>query len=168
MALQILMNGELDEAMAILGERSFDSIDAQSDRANIPPSISSSNMHWRWRLQSVERIAELMDPVRFGVKALYLFGSTQNATAGPKSDIDLLIHFTGTSAQEEDLRLWLEGWSLCLSHVNYLKTGYKTDGLLSIHLITDQDIKKKTSYAVKIGTISDPALFIPLGKQPAV
>ena len=164
MVLQILMNGELDEAMAILAEPPpGEPVETPFDRSDAAATESSANTHWRWRLQSVERMAELMDPVRFGVKAMYLFGSTQNGTAGPQSDIDLLIHFTGTEAQEKDLMTWLDGWSLCLSYMNYVKTGYKTDGLLSVHLVTDQDIKNRTSYAVKITDKSEPALFIPLG-----
>lgn len=165
MVLQVLMNGELDEAMAVLAEPSVPPADTQPDPSETAAPETGANIHWRWRLQSVERIAEVMDPDRFGVKALYLFGSTQNATAGPQSDIDLLIHFSGTQAQEKDLLTWLEGWSLCLSYINYLKTGYKTDGLLSIHIITDKDIKNRTSYAVRIGSTNDPALLIPLGKQ---
>jgi pyruvate,water dikinase len=165
MVLQILMNGELDEAMAVLQEPSREPADVQTDRTDTTRAESATNTHWRWRLQSVERIAEQMDPARFGVKALYLFGSVQNATAGPQSDIDLLIYFDGTPAQEKDLLTWLEGWSLCLSHINHIKTGYRTDGLLSVHLITDQDIRNRTSYAVKIGAVMDPALFIPLGRQ---
>jgi pyruvate, water dikinase len=165
MVLQILMNGDLDEAMGILTEPSRDATEMPSEQIEISPPESSVNLHWRWRLQSAERIAELMDPARFGVKALYLFGSTQNATAGPQSDIDLLVHFDGTPAQEKDLLTWLDGWSLCLSHINYIKTGYRTDGLLSVHIITDEDIKNRTSYAVKIGATTDPALIIPLGKS---
>lgn len=165
MALQILMNGELDEAMAVLSEPSQEPMEMPAERADAAAGDPQNFAHWRWRLQSVERIAELLDPDRFGVKALYLFGSTQNATAGPQSDIDLLIHFGGTRAQERELRTWLDGWSLCLSHLNYLKTGYKTDGLLSVHFITDKDIANKSSYAVKIGATSEPALLLPLGKQ---
>jgi hypothetical protein len=124
-----------------------------------------SKVHWRWRLDSIEALAEQLDPNRFGVKALYLFGSTKNATAGPQSDIDLLIHFIGSKVQMKDLLIWLEGWSLCLSHVNYVKTGYKTDGLLSVHLVTDEDIRNRTSYAVKIGATTDPARPIALGRK---
>lgn len=113
----------------------------------------------------MESIAEFIDPLRFGVKAIYLFGSTKDATAGPQSDIDLLIHFDGTESQEKDLMTWLDGWSLCLSYLNYVKTGYRTDGLLSVHLVTDQDIKNQTSYAVRMTSTTDPALLIPLGKR---
>ena len=166
MVLRVLMNGELDEAMAILAEPSPEEpMETQFERADTGAAEPAINAHWRWRMQSVERIAELMDPVRFGVKAMYLFGSAQNGTAGPQSDIDLLIHFAGTEAQEKDLMTWLDGWSLCLSYMNYLKTGHKTDGLLSVHLITDQDIKNRSSYAVKIGDTSEPALHIPLGRR---
>ena len=35
--------------------------------------------------------------------------------------------------------MWLEGWSLCLSEMNYLRTGYKTEGLLDVKIVTDAD-----------------------------
>ncbi|NIT57422.1 MAG: hypothetical protein GWN00_14675 [Aliifodinibius sp.] len=111
-----------------------------------------------------EHIASQIDPKRFGVKAFYVFGSTKNATARPVSDIDILIHFDGTEKQKEDLLNWLEGWSLCLSEINYLRTGYKTNGLLDVHLVTNEDIEKRRSFAVKIGAITDPARPLPMGK----
>ena len=85
------------------------------------------------------------------MKGLYVFGSTKNATAGPGSDIDLLVHVDGTLEQRRSLESWLEGWSLCLSQMNYLRTGYKTDGLLDVHYVTDSDITVHTSWASKIG-----------------
>ena len=112
-----------------------------------------------------EHIASRLDSQRFGVKGLYVFGSTKNATAGPGSDIDMLVHFQGIESQREELMLWLEGWSLCLDEMNYLQTGYKTGGLLDVHLVTDEDIANKTSYAVKIGAITDAARPLPLQKH---
>jgi len=111
----------------------------------------------------MEKLAAQLNPKRFGVKALYVFGSVKNAKAGPASDIDILIHFTGSEAQKHDLLLWLEGWSLSLSQNNFHLTGFKTDGLLDIHIITDKDIKNRTSYAIKIGAASDPAMPLPIG-----
>lgn len=58
-----------------------------------------------------------------------LIGSKNNGTAGPGSDIDLLVHFQGTEQQKADLKKWLNGWSLSLSKTNFPKTGYKMDGL---------------------------------------
>lgn len=121
--------------------------------------------HWRWRQEMAESLAARIDPKRFGVTALYLLGSTKNATAGPESDIDILIHFRGTESQRKELVTWLEGWSLCLSQINYLITGYKTRGLLDIHIITDVDIKNRTTFAIKIGAVTDAAKLLPLGEE---
>jgi hypothetical protein len=41
--------------------------------------------------------------------------------------------------------------------VNYFHTGYRTDGILDVHLVTDNDIANKTSYAAKIDAVTDPA-----------
>ena len=109
-----------------------------------------------------QRIAEQLDAQRFGVKAFYLIGSTKNGTAGPRSDIDMLLHFEGTEDQGNDLLLWLDGWSRCLAEVNYLRTGYQCEGLLDAHLIMDADIAERSSYAVKIGAVTDPARELPM------
>jgi predicted nucleotidyltransferase len=109
-----------------------------------------------------QRIAAQVDPQLFGVKAFYLIGSTKNATAGPDSDIDLLLHLQGAENQKRELLLWLEGWSRCLSEINFLRTGYRTEGLLDVHLITDADITARSSYAVKIDAITDPARKLPM------
>jgi pyruvate,water dikinase len=122
------------------------------------------DIHWRWRMSSIEHLADNLDPERFGVKALYLVGSTKNATAGPKSDIDIIIHFQGSDAQRKDLMTWLEGWSLSLGEANYLRTGYKTDGLLDVHILTDADIRNRTSWAMKISAVTDVPRPMALGR----
>jgi len=99
-----------------------------------------------------------------GVAGLYVFGSTKNATAGLKSDIDILVHVRGSERQREELQAWLEGWSLCLDEMNYLRTGYRTGGLLDVHIVTDEDIAQRTSFAVKIGAVTDAARPLPLAK----
>jgi len=133
--------------------------------------------HWAWRLRMARLIASRLDANRFGVTAMYVIGSTKNATAGPTSDIDLLVHFHGTDQQREQLLIWFEGWSLGLDEANFLRTGQRTDGLLDIHFVTDNDIAMKSSYAVKINSPTDPARPLPLkditpqegssGEQPA-
>jgi predicted nucleotidyltransferase len=95
---------------------------------------------------------------------MYVFGSTKNATAGPGSDIDLLVHVTGDERQRECLALWLDGWSQCLSEINYLRTGYRTKALLDVHLVTDEDVTARTSYAAKIGAVTDPARPLPIAE----
>jgi len=96
------------------------------------------------------------------VRAFYLIGSTKNATAGPASDIDILLHLQGSEEQMKELMLWLEGWSRCLGEINFLRTGYRTDGLLDVHLVTDSDIAERSSFAVKIDAVTDPARKLPM------
>lgn len=124
--------------------------------------MTESDENWRWRLRMAERIAAQTDPKRFGIRAMYVVGSTKTGTAGPASDIDLLIHFAGTPAQRDDLTLWLEGWSLSLAEVNEARTGCRTGGLLDVHIVTDEEIARGDSFAVKIGATSDSARELPM------
>jgi predicted nucleotidyltransferase len=120
-----------------------------------------SDDHWKWRYQVSERIADAMDMERYGVEAVYVIGSTRSGNAGPCSDIDLLIHFRGTPVQESELRSWLEGWGLGLAELNRVKTGCAASGsLIDCHLVTDEDIRKRTSYAVMIGSTENSAHLI--------
>jgi len=121
----------------------------------------SSDRHWKWRYNMVEHIAAHIDMQRFGIKALYLIGSTKNASAGPASDIDLLVHTEGDSGKEEKFRYWLEGWGLCLGEINFMRTGHgETRNIIDLHMICDEDIEKKNSYASLIGAVSDRARLI--------
>jgi predicted nucleotidyltransferase len=104
-----------------------------------------------------QRLAALIDPQRFGVKAAYVFGSTKNGTAGPASDIDLLLHVEAQGERRLALATWLDGWSRALAEMNELRTGYRTEGLLDVHYVTDEDIACGTSYAAKIGAVTDAA-----------
>ncbi|MCX6575330.1 MAG: nucleotidyltransferase domain-containing protein [Candidatus Aminicenantes bacterium] len=159
--LRVLMNADQDEAAGILVNPSLTlqvPVLAKEQSKKQPANF------WAWRLQMAEYIASTLDPVRFGVKGFYVFGSTKNATAGPQSDIDILIHFEGTKRQRQDLLAWLEGWSLALDEINYRKTGTRLGGLLDVHIITDKDIAKKESYAAKIGAVTDAARSLPLKK----
>ncbi len=119
-----------------------------------------SDIHWIWRHEIACKIAAKFNLEKFGVEAMYLIGSTKNATSGPASDIDILIHFRGDACQEKELKAWFEGWSLCLSEINLMKTGYKTDGLIDLHIITDEDIMNRNSYASMIGAIDNSAKLI--------
>ncbi len=161
--LRVLMNADLEQAVAFLGAP------RQAGAAESGGGISETeerpaDEHWRWRFRMAQRIAAQLDPERFGVAALYLFGSTKNATAGPGSDIDLLIHHRGSVEQRAQLELWLRGWSEALAEINFLRTGYRTDELLDVHLVSDDDIARGDSYAAKIDAITDPARPLELGR----
>ena len=159
--LRILMNAELDEAVGVLSTPTAAPESAAPRRSR--PIEAPASDHWRWRLRMAEQIAASMNGERFGVKAMYVIGSTKNATAGPGSDLDLIVHFAGSGEQRDNIELWLEGWSLCLAETNYLRSGYRSTGLLDVHIVTDADLEQQTSYAAKIGAVTDAARQLPLG-----
>ena len=167
MVLRVLMNAELEEAVGFLVDPHI------SPPSPAPPKemdLKRVENHWAWRLEMAEHIASKLDPGRFGIQAMYVIGSAKNATAGPQSDIDLLVHFRGTKKQRQDLLTWMEGWSLSLDEMNFQKTGFRTGGILDVHLITDEDIANRTSYAVKIDAVTDAARPLRLkngGGEPA-
>jgi predicted nucleotidyltransferase len=160
--MKVLMNADLDESIAFI---STPSTRKERETGAIERVDSKSEDFWRWRYRMAEKIASELEGDRFGVKAFYVFGSTKNATAGPASDIDIMIHFKGNAQQKEELLNWLEGWSLALSELNYLRTGYKVENILDVKLITDTDIANKDSFAVKIGAVTDAAKSLPLKKD---
>jgi predicted nucleotidyltransferase len=160
--LHIAMNAQLDKALGFLSTESEITLSPETMRTYVD---TKSTNYWAWRFQMAEHIASQLDPERFGVKGFYIFGSTKNATAGPESDIDLLIHFDGSKKQRSELMLWLEGWSLSLDEMNYHRTGRRTGGLLDVHIVTDEDIANKNSYALKIGAVTDAARPLPMMKK---
>ena len=159
--LRILLNADLDEAVGVLSQPGVQTVDEQS--AGQLQRESRSEDHWQWRLRMAKKMALLLDPDAFGVKGVYVFGSVKNATAGPGSDLDLIVHIGGSEEQREKLSLWLDGWSRSLAEFNYLRTGYRSDGMLDVHYVTDDDIKEQTSYACKIGAVTDAARPLELG-----
>ena len=161
LVLRVLMNAELEQAIGLLDEPT-------TEVGTVTPPVRAEStpteQHWKWRLRMAMQIAGQVDPICFGIKAMYVFGSTKNATAGPESDIDLIVHDAGDPQHRRMLSTWLEGWSLALAEMNYLRTGYKSDGLLDVEFVTDQDIADQTSYAAKIGAVTDAARPLEMGR----
>jgi len=158
LVLRVLMNGDEDRAVAVLSAPAALSEVAHGRRRE----AEARDFHWRWRVHISERVAAQLDSERFGVRAVYLIGSTKNATCGAGSDIDLLVHYDGSEEHRRALEAWFEGWSLSLAELNFLRTGVKTAGLLDVHYVTDDDIRRQTSYAVKIGAVTDAARQLPM------
>jgi predicted nucleotidyltransferase len=120
-----------------------------------------SDEHWKWRYNTAEKITALLDFDRFGIKAVYLAGSTKNGNAGPGSDIDLIVHFKGNAGQQKELMAWMEGWGLALAELNFIKTGYISRGsMIDCHIITDEDIRNKNSYAALIDSAVNSARLL--------
>ncbi len=164
--LFLYMNAQLEKAVGFLSgaENVPSEAEASYEKcADVDWNEGGKDRHWRWRQYMAEQIAREIDAQALGVAGMYLFGSTDDQTAGMGSDIDLLVHFVGDEGQKTKLLLWLDGWSKALAKINFLRTGYEADSLLDVHLITDEDIRKKDSYAIKINSITDPASVLPMG-----
>ena len=97
--------------------------------------------HWRWRLRMAERIAADLDARPLRRRGPLRLRQHQERHGRARAATSTC---SSTSAAAESsaasCELWLEGWSLCLAEMNYLRTGYRTDGLLDVHLVTDEDI----------------------------
>ncbi|MCB2199313.1 nucleotidyltransferase domain-containing protein [bacterium] len=161
--VRVFMNADVDEAVAIFSQRS-----GQTTSSGLKKRShwhKDQEDHWRWRMKMVEAIAEQVDTERFGVKALYLFGSTKNGNVLPDSDVDLLVHVDANSRQKKELQAWFDGWSYAMDEINFARTGHRTGGLLDVHMVTDKDIAKNRDYAERINSPTDPAKQIPLGKH---
>jgi len=163
--LRVLMNAQDDEAMGLLVDPESPAPMLETERSVPIPAPNATDEHWRWRARVARKLARSLEPSRFDVVAMYIFGSTKNATAGPGSDIDLLIHIGADRERHRDLEHWLEGWSRSLAELNFLRTGHKSDGLLDIHLVNDEDIKRGGGFASKIGALTDAAQPLQLGTQ---
>jgi len=159
LVLRVLMNADIDKAVGILSARTSSVMDDDEQSAYFP--IEKTD-HWRWRAEMVERMASQLDSNRFGVKSLFLVGSTQNTTAQAGSDIDILVNFAGNGAQKKDLESWLDGWSLCLDEINFTRTGYKAGGLLDIHYISDEDLTDTALLSEKLNLTIDGLKELPL------
>jgi hypothetical protein len=154
MVMQVIMNAEQDRAIGLLADAG-QQFASPAESELLEEEYPENYCHWRCHM--AEKLASQIDPEKSGVVGVYLFGSTKNGTAGPASPIDILIHFRGMDDQRDELVSWLEGWSLCLDEINYLRTGYRSGGLLNFHIVTDEDIKNKTSFAVKIDAVTGAA-----------
>ncbi len=140
--LAVIMDGDANEALAY-----------------IKPAD-----HWEWRMEKVKELASKLDPELYGMKAMYILGSTKDCTAGPSSDIDLLIHFDGDERQRDMLFDWFNQREKELIEENEERTGRACGKLLDIHIVTDKDIENKTSWASHIDSPYSSAREIPLNE----
>ncbi len=162
MVLRVLMNADIDKAVGMLSPYTS-SVFTDDEIQEF--MVEQKGKHWRWRSEMAEKMAAQLDAQRFGVKSLYLVGSTQNTTAQAGSDIDLLVNFSGNPDQQRDLNNWLEGWSLSLDEMNFLRTGYKAGGLLDVHYVNEEDLTDIKELAEKLRLPIDGLKQLPLSKN---
>lgn len=170
LVLKVLMNGEVERAVGVLCEP--ECVDPGMLPGPVPPGLeppppvmrpAGAEDHWGWRMNMAERIAEQVEVDRFGVRGMWVYGSTKNATAGPESDLDLLVHFEGDEGQRRELTAWLDGWSRALTEVNFLRTGRRVEGILDVRLVTAEDIDQRRGRAAKVHAVTDTARELKVG-----
>ena len=122
--------------------------------------LGAAPEHWRWRQRFAERIASMMDAVRFGVRGAYLYGSTELGTAAVGSDIDLIVVCDADASKRKDLEIWLEGWSLCLAEVSFQLYGVPSSGLLDVRFLDPEHASVDIPLFIAGGTPLHP---LPVG-----
>ncbi|MDP2956281.1 MAG: PEP/pyruvate-binding domain-containing protein [Longimicrobiales bacterium] len=172
LVLNVLMNGETEEAVGILCEPGGPDPDVLFPPVAPPREVPGAALRpagaedqWRWRLAMAERIAAQVDAERFGVRGMWVYGSTRNATAGPDSDLDLLVHFTGDERQRRELLAWLEGWGRALTEAHFFRSGRRVEMLLDAELVSDEDIAGRRGVAAKIHAVTDAARPLSIGED---
>ncbi len=159
--LRVLANADQGLAVGVLAEPGSKVV----VRSRREERVVDDADHWKWRMHMAERLAGSLDGARLGVRSLYVIGSSKNGSAGPGSDLDLILHFVGTPAQREALLLWLNAWSVALAEMNFLRTGYVANELLDVHLLDDEELRAGGGFASKIGSVTDPALEMKLASH---
>lgn len=125
------------------------------------------DIHWKWRLRMTLSLAEKTDLEKYGIRGMYLVGSTKDATAGPASDIDLLIFIKNDVQKQLMLQEWIDGWGNGLSIYNQARTGYKIDKLFHLHLVDIEDIGRMQEYIEVIDSPYRPAILLK-GSKPVL
>jgi pyruvate,water dikinase len=131
-----------------------------NDAAQASPPAAQIEPDWQWRWRMAEAIVTRCDLAALGIVAVYLIGSTKDGTAGPGSDIDLLVHYDGAAASRERIESYLRGWGHGLAEWNHDRTGLRLAGLVEPHLITDADIAARTSFAAMIDSHTNRARLL--------
>ena len=137
--------------------------------AKIPEDVQSllratKDMHWKWRMRMALALAEKLDLEKYCITGIYLVGNIKEATTGPGSCLELLVHFHGTEIQKQLLISWIEGWSLGLAEFNFAQTGYRIENLIDLHIIADSDLEPPDIYISKL--IADSHAILLKGSIP--
>ncbi len=155
--LRVYMNADLDEAVAVLEETEEESSEVQVGEEAI---LHEPVQYWRWRFRMSERLVRALDHEALSVEAVYLYGSVKNGTAGPDSQIDLLVHFNGTDSQKSQLQMYFEGWSQALVEYNFSRHGVRLDQMINITYLSDDEVATGKGLAAQINAVTNPARLL--------
>ncbi len=151
--LELLMNGDLDEAVAIFSRPGFDLSEPAEDEKAGEDEAPFVNRLARWQEEMADRIAAETDPVRFGIDALY----HRDDPTGENEQIQLLVQFKEAGAQRDALRIWLEGWDHGLREQFLSLTGHRPQQVLDIRFFTGEEARGEPGRTAGIGSEENPA-----------
>lgn len=118
-----------------------------------------SENHWEWRLRMAGELCRYLPFQAFHIISVYVAGSTKNATAGPASDIDLII--VHRAEDTRPIEEYMKGWSHSLAVWNEARTGIpQPDGLLDIHLLHENELTSDNSWATMLRSSENSARLL--------
>jgi hypothetical protein len=129
------------------------------------PQTREDEDQYRWRSRMAERIAYYIGPQGWEVRGVYWVDPADGGEVDPSSPMQMVIHFAGSARQRKELEIWLQGWSLSLAEMNYFRTGFHSDGLLDVQILTDEKIRGERDVAERLKVGADVVRELPLGPR---
>jgi predicted nucleotidyltransferase len=143
--LRLLMNADDNEAIGFLTEPSLKFHSTHDTQ--VVQSTKLKSAPWQIRQEIAFKIAKEIEPMRFGIKRIYLFGTVFHQNASDNSDIDFLVHYDGNEDNRKKMEIWFEAWNLSLSEMLFNQTGIRVNKLLDIFYVTDNDLLENDYFA---------------------
>lgn len=146
--LRILANGDLNLAVGFFIESQTSPIYFLSSKKEQTELQLEEPWEKRWKF--VEKMVDALNFNKYGIRAIYLFGTVYNRTAKESSDIDLLVHYDGSHENLIALKAWFEPWNYLLQEIIFTTTGFRLKRALDVHYITDGECNEQNYYFVEI------------------
>ena len=162
--LRVLMNADRELAV---GYFAAPDTPLRAAAGSEPAACRADEDPFCWRLRMAESIAHHCGRQAWGVKGVYLLDESGRGEASPDSPIRLAVLFAGGGRQRKELETWLLGWSQSLAELNYLRTGFQSDGLLDVHYLTDDKVRGEKDVAERFRLPSDGVRELSLGPRSA-
>jgi predicted nucleotidyltransferase len=143
--LRVISNTDSNLAIGFLTDSSITPI-YKLYKSHSSKAFQSLEEPWEIRWKFVEKMVEKLNPQKYGVKGVYLFGTVFSKTASETSDVDLLFYIDSNSETRGKLESWLEPWNELLKEIIYIHTGYNHPKPLDVYFITKEEINSENYY----------------------
>lgn len=160
--LLILLNADIDEAVAFLADKTFKVKHVESTHQD---SLTIDREPWAIRWEFAEKIADAMNPHLFGVFNMFLIGTVFNKTATVNSDIDLLVHYNNDPESRIKLESWFDAWNIALRDLMYEQTGIFIPKFIDVLYFTDVDLSENNYFASLVDANQKNSKTLKLGNH---